>query len=93
MSEAEKRRKDRKELYELLHAIEPAKNEDIARRAISIADYYLIKAENQAKHIQDLEARYNKSTPCDVCKYNPPSCSKGKPCTMCPAERKEGECE
>ena len=62
MSEAEKRRKDRQELNGLLHAIEPAKNEDIARRAISIADYYLIKAENQAKHIQDLEARNSKQS-------------------------------
>lgn len=62
MSEAEKRRKDRQELYGLLHAIEPAKNEDIARRAISIADYWLIKAENQAKHIQDLEARNSKQS-------------------------------
>lgn len=60
MSEAEKRRKDRQELHELLREIEPAKNEDIARRAISIADYWLIKAENQAKHIKDLEARNSK---------------------------------
>ena len=60
MSEAEKRRKDREELHDMLRLIEPAKNEDIARRAISIADYYLIKAENQAKHIQDLEARNSK---------------------------------
>ena len=91
MSEAEKRMKDRQELHDMLRLIEPAKNEDIARRAIGIADYWLIKAENQAKHINDLEARYNKTTPCDVCKYNPPSCSKGKPCTICPAEQREGE--
>ena len=24
-------------------------------------------------------------TPCDVCAYNPPSSSDGKPCCMCPA--------
>lgn len=90
MSEAEKRRKDRHELEELMKAIEPAKNEGIARRAIEIACYWLNKAENQAKHINDIEARYDKTTPCDVCKYNPPSASRGKPCTMCPAER-EGE--
>ena len=60
MSEAEKRRKDRQELHDMLRLIEPAKNEDIARRAIGIADYWLIKAENQAKHIQDLEARNSK---------------------------------
>lgn len=91
MSEAEKRRKDCEELYELLRAIEPAKNEDIARRAIELADYYLIKADNQAKHIQDLEARYRNASPCDVCRYNPPSSGDGKPCTLCPAERRVTE--
>ncbi len=25
-------------------------------------------------------------SPCDVCRYNPPSSTDGKPCTMCPAE-------
>ena len=25
-------------------------------------------------------------TPCDVCKYNPPSSGGGKPCGICPAE-------
>lgn len=60
MSEAEKRKKDRKELDELFKAIEPAKNEDIARRAIALAEYYIVKAENQAKHIRDLEARNDK---------------------------------
>lgn len=24
-------------------------------------------------------------TPCDLCKYDPPSSFDGKPCTMCPA--------
>jgi hypothetical protein len=28
-------------------------------------------------------------SPCDVCKYNPPSSMDGKPCTMCPAEGRE----
>ena len=27
-------------------------------------------------------------TPCDVCKYNPPSSTDGKPCCMCPAVAK-----
>ena len=88
MSEAEKRRKDREELHELLRAIEPAKNEDIARRAIELADYYLIKADNQAKQIRNLEARYARATPCDMCRFNPPSSGDGKPCTLCPAERR-----
>lgn len=25
-------------------------------------------------------------SPCDVCRYNPPSSTNGKPCTMCPAD-------
>lgn len=25
------------------------------------------------------------TSPCDVCRYNPPSSGDGKPCTMCPA--------
>lgn len=30
-------------------------------------------------------------SPCDVCAYNPPSSGDGKPCSMCPAIRKEEE--
>lgn len=30
-------------------------------------------------------------SPCDVCEYNPPSSGDGKPCSMCPASRKEEE--
>lgn len=26
--------------------------------------------------------------PCDLCRFNPPSSADGKPCTMCPAERR-----
>lgn len=28
-------------------------------------------------------------TPCDVCRHNPPSSTDGKPCCVCPAERRE----
>ena len=31
------------------------------------------------------------ATPCDVCRYSPPSSGDGKPCTMCPAEGKGGD--
>lgn len=30
-------------------------------------------------------------TPCDVCKYNPPSSNDGKPCSICPACTKMDE--
>lgn len=29
------------------------------------------------------------TSPCDVCRYNPPSSTDGKPCCMCPAEKGE----
>ena len=28
-------------------------------------------------------------SPCDLCRYNPPSSSDGKPCSMCVAEGRE----
>lgn len=44
-----------------------------------------------------IEADYCKQselTPCDLCKFNPPSSGDGKPCFMCPAQRfEEGEGE
>ena len=30
-------------------------------------------------------------SPCDLCRYNPPSSVDGKPCTMCPAESEDKE--
>ena len=30
-------------------------------------------------------------TPCDVCRFSPPSSGDGKPCCMCPAERRPPE--
>lgn len=29
-------------------------------------------------------------SPCDLCRYTPPSSSDGKPCAICPAEAKIG---
>lgn len=29
-------------------------------------------------------------TPCDVCRFNPPSSTDGKPCSVCPAQAKGG---
>lgn len=34
------------------------------------------------------EAPSAQPTPCDVCRYNPPSSMDGKPCCVCPAERR-----
>ena len=32
-------------------------------------------------------------TPCDVCRHNPPSSMDGKPCCVCPAERRTDEAD
>lgn len=52
MSEKAQRAKWREELIDLQSMIEPAKNEEIARRAIDIAWSCLEKAENQAMMLQ-----------------------------------------
>ena len=61
MSEADKRKKDRKELAELYKQVEHARNEEIALRAISIAEKWLAKAGKQAMQIQNLERRNERS--------------------------------
>jgi len=33
-----------------------------------------------------IQALEEKKSPCDLCRYNPPSSFDGKPCCMCPAE-------
>lgn len=38
--------------------------------------------------IKGLPSAQPEISPCDVCRYNPPSSADGKPCTMCPAERR-----
>lgn len=35
--------------------------------------------------LRKLGAQEQPETPCDMCRYNPPSSGDGKPCTMCPA--------
>lgn len=57
MSEADKRQRDRQELSDLYRQVEHARNEEIALRAIAIAEYWLRKAEHQATQIQNLEKR------------------------------------
>ena len=32
-------------------------------------------------------------TPCDVCRFSPPSSGDGKPCCLCPADRRPPEGE
>ena len=43
-------------------------------------------------HVLDtLPSAQPELSPCDVCRYYPPSSMDGKPCTICPAERKNDE--
>ncbi len=35
--------------------------------------------------LRKLGAQEQPETPCDMCRYNPPSSRDGKPCTLCPA--------
>lgn len=57
MSEKEAREFDRKRLVELYNTIDPSRNEHIAREAVTIANKWLTKAENQAVQIKNLENR------------------------------------
>lgn len=43
---------------------------------------YCVRAEKKIE-------KYIPKTPCDLCAYNPPSSTDGKPCSMCPAVGKE----
>ena len=36
------------------------------------------------------EKKIKQLTPCDRCAYDPPSSGDGKPCSFCPASKKEG---
>ena len=38
------------------------------------------------RHIDAAPAVEMPKTPCDLCRFNPPSSCDGKPCTMCVAE-------
>lgn len=49
------------------------------RAIIAIAKHYNVSAD------YILGLTNNVKTPCDLCRYAPPSSSDGKPCCMCPA--------
>ena len=34
------------------------------------------------------DEKQSELTPCDVCRFNPPSSGDGKPCAVCPAQEK-----
>lgn len=41
-------------------------------------------------HAEATEKKIQQLTPCDRCAYDPPSSGDGKPCSFCPASKKEG---
>ena len=47
--------------------------------------------EDMVHAIKHLPSAQPELSPCDVCRYYPPSSMDGKPCTICPAERKNDE--
>lgn len=42
------------------------------------------------ERLERTENRLKFMSPCDLCGYNPPSSGDGKPCSFCPASKKEG---
>ena len=48
---------------------------------VDYADNDFIKEE--LKRVPSVETKAK--TPCDLCRFNPPSSGDGKPCSMCPA--------
>ena len=56
--------------------------------------YGICRTKVDCKHClaeQFFNAGYRKQselTPCDCCKFNPPSSKDGKPCSVCPAQAK-----
>lgn len=56
-----------------------------------LGSYLLTKEHNKLKEIDliNIIGELENGSPCDVCKFNPPSSCDGKPCTMCPAEATE----
>ena len=51
--------------------------------------YKGIDKDFEAVKNQAIQALESYQSPCDLCKYNPPSSTDGKPCCMCPAEGKK----
>lgn len=41
------------------------------------------------ERLVEAENRFKFMSPCDLCAYDPPSSGDGKPCSFCPASKKE----
>ena len=85
-----KKRKRKLKLDDILYEIE---------KAPSIKDGLLITIDGKTGYfpkefIEEAIKAYtnqNDLDPCDVCRFAPPSSLGGKPCTICPAQKKGGE--
>lgn len=42
------------------------------------------------ERLERVEKKIKWMTPCDLCAYDPPSSGDRKPCSLCPASKKEG---
>ena len=68
--------------------------EKIRAEIEQIKPYELPCDKRTPEHIKDMAlavidkyAEQEPTSPCDLCRFNPPSSADGKPCTMCPAEK------
>ena len=62
--------------HEVLKLLDAVPSEEFATKAMLIGG------------VKALPSAQPELSPCDVCRYYPPSSMDGKPCTICPAERK-----
>ena len=49
------------------------------------------EARGARKVINRIMAARKAASPCNLCRYNPPSSMGGKPCSVCPASAAEGD--
>lgn len=79
----------KKTLEKLIHENEQLRNEHLK---IQYGGEELTVSE-LCTRLREAEARAEKKikqlTPCDMCAYDPPSSGDGKPCSFCPASKKE----
>lgn len=64
-----------------------------AVRQSKTASWLLDQVLNDIQAMPTLTMPNEALTPCDVCKFSPPSSSDGKPCCMCPATSRPPEGE
>ena len=75
-----------------LLSIERLLDTDVVRQS-KTASWLLDQVLHDIQAMPTLTPPNEPLTPCDVCRFSPPSSGDGKPCCMCPAERRPPEGE